>query len=149
MAAAERVLVGSQFVLGGEGRALEAELAQVCGARHAVGVGSGTDALRLALTALGVGRGDEVLTPAFSFVASATTIVMAGATPVFVDVDPETLTMDAAGAARALTPRTKAIIPVHLYGHPADLDALTALARRHEVALLEDAAQAVGATWRG
>src|SRR5439155_2185240 len=107
MAAAERVLDGSQFVLGAEGRALEAELAQVCGARHAVGVGSGTDALRLALTALGVGRGDEVLTPAFSFVASATTIVMAGATPVFVDVEPDTLTMDPDAVTRALTPRTK------------------------------------------
>jgi dTDP-4-amino-4,6-dideoxygalactose transaminase len=149
LAATERVLASSQFVLGGEGRALESALAELCGARHALGVGSGTDALRLALAALGVGAGDEVLTPAFSFVASATTIVMAGATPVFVDVDPETLTMDPAGAARALTLRTKAIIPVHLYGHPADLDALTALARRHAVALLEDAAQAVGATWRG
>ena len=149
MAAAERVLDSSQFVLGHEGRALESTLAERCGARHAIGVGSGTDALRLALAALGVGPGDEVLTPAFSFVASATTIMMTGATPVFVDVEPDTLAMDAEAAARALTPRTKVIMPVHLYGHPADLDALGALARRHGAALLEDAAQAVGATWRG
>jgi dTDP-4-amino-4,6-dideoxygalactose transaminase len=149
MAAAERVLDGSQFVLGGEGRALEAELARVCGVRHAVGVGSGTDALRLALTALGVGRGDEVLTPAFSFVASATTIVMAGATPVFVDVEPDTLTMDPDALARALTPRTKALMPVHLYGHPAAIDRIAAFAQARGLAVLEDNAQAVGATWQG
>jgi dTDP-4-amino-4,6-dideoxygalactose transaminase len=148
-AAAARVIDSSQFVLGPEGRALEAELATVCGARHGVGVGSGTDALRLALAALGVGAGDEVLTPAFSFVASATTIVMTGATPVFVDVEPDTLTMDPHAAARLLTRRTKVIMPVHLYGQPADLDQLTALARDRGLALLEDNAQAVGATWQG
>ncbi len=147
LAAAERVLDSSHFVLGDEGKALEAELAQLCGARHAVGVGSGTDALRLALTALGVSRGDEVLTPAFSFVASATTIAMAGATPVFVDVDPDTLTMDPEAAARALTPRTKAVMPVHLYGHPAAIDRLATFARTRGLALLEDDAQAIGATW--
>jgi dTDP-4-amino-4,6-dideoxygalactose transaminase len=147
MAAAERVLDASQFVLGGEGRALEAELAQLCGARHAVGVGSGTDALRLALTGLGVGRGDEVLTPAFSFVASATTILMAGATPVFVDVEPDTLTIDPEAMARALTPRTKVVMPVHLYGHPAAVDRIGAFAQARGLAVLEDNAQAVGATW--
>jgi dTDP-4-amino-4,6-dideoxygalactose transaminase len=146
MAAAERVLDASQFVLGGEGRALEAELAQLTGARHALGVGSGTDALRLALSALGVGRGDEVLTPAFSFVASATTIAMTGATPVFVDVERDTLTMDPDAAARALTPRTKAIMPVHLYGHPAAIDRLTTFARARGLALVEDDAQGIGAT---
>ena len=144
MAAAERVLDRSQFVLGSEGRALEAELATMCGARHAIGVGSGTDALRLALTALGVARGDEVLTPAFSFVASATTIAMTGARPVFVDVDADTLTMDPEAAMRALTPRTKVVMPVHLYGHPAAVDRLVALTRPRGVALLEDNAQAVG-----
>jgi len=149
MAAAERVLDGSHFVLGAEGRALEAELMRLTDTRHAVGVGSGTDALRLALAALGVARGDEVLTPAFSFVASATTIAMAGATPVFVDVDPDTLTMDPDGAARAFTPRTKAVMPVHLYGHPAAMEALTAFARPRGLAVLEDAAQAVGATLNG
>ena len=149
MAAAERVIDGSAFVLGPEGRALESDLARLCGARHGVGVGSGTDALRLALTALDVGTGDEVITPAFSFVASATTIVMVGARPVFVDVDHETLTVDVAALERVLTPRTKAIMPVHLYGHPAAMDRITAIARMRGVAVLEDAAQAVGATWQG
>jgi dTDP-4-amino-4,6-dideoxygalactose transaminase len=149
MAAAERVIDGSAFVLGPEGRALEQELAGLCGARHGVGVGSGTDALRLALTALGVGADDEVITPAFSFVASATTIVMAGARPVFVDVDHDTLTLDVAALERALTPRTKVVMPVHLYGHPAAMDRITAIARARGVAVLEDAAQAVGATWQG
>ncbi|HEV8586564.1 MAG TPA: DegT/DnrJ/EryC1/StrS family aminotransferase [Methylomirabilota bacterium] len=149
MAAAARVIDSSQFVLGPEGRALETELARVCGTPHAVGVGSGTDALRLALAALGVGRGDEVLTPAFSFVASATTIVMTGATPVFVDVEPDTLTMDPDAAARALTPRTKVIMPVHLYGHPAAIDRLTVFARQRGIAVLEDNAQAVGGSWQG
>ncbi len=149
LAAAARVLDSSQFVLGGEGRALEAELAALCGAHHAVGVASGTDALRLSLTALGVGPGDEVLTPAFSFVASASTIVMAGATPVFVDIDPATYTLDVASAERAVTPRTRAIVPVHLYGHPASMDRVQTLARAHGLAVVEDAAQAVGATWAG
>ena len=149
MAAAERVLDSSQFVLGAEGRALEAELARLTDARHAVGVGSGTDALRLALAALGVARGDEVLTPAFSFVASATTIAMAGATPVFVDIEPDTLTIDPEAAARAFTPRTKVLMPVHLYGHPAAMERLTAFARPRALAVLEDAAQAVGATLGG
>jgi dTDP-4-amino-4,6-dideoxygalactose transaminase len=149
MAAVERVIDTSAFVLGPDGRALESELAQLCGARHGVGLGSGTDALRLALTALGVGAGDEVITPAFSFVASATTIVMAGGRPVFVDVDRETLTLDADAIERALTPRTRVIMPVHLYGHPAAMDRITALARARGLAVLEDAAQAVGATWQG
>jgi len=149
MAAAERVIDGSAFVLGPEGRALEGELAHICGARHGVGVGSGTDALRLALTALGVGPGDEVVTPAFSFVASATTIVMAGARPVFVDVERETLTLDVDALERALTPRTKVVMPVHLYGHPAPMDRIAALARGRGIAILEDAAQAVGASWQG
>jgi dTDP-4-amino-4,6-dideoxygalactose transaminase len=149
MAAAERVIDGSAFVLGPEGKALESELAQICDARHGVGVGSGTDALRLALTALGVGRGDEVITPAFSFVASATTIVMAGARPVFVDIERETLTLDIAAVERAITPRTKVIMPVHLYGHPAPMDRLAVMARRRGLAILEDAAQAVGASWQG
>ena len=149
LAAMAGVLDRSEFVLGGEGRALERELALTCGVRHAVGVASGTDALRLALAALGVGPGDEVLTPAFSFVASASTIVMAGATPVFVDIDPATYTLDVRAAERALTPRTRAIVPVHLYGHPAPMDAIVAFAGRHGLVVLEDAAQAIGATWAG
>lgn len=149
LAAMARVLDSSQFVLGGEGRALEAELASACGVRHAVGVASGTDALRLSLTALGVRPGDEVLTPAFSFVASASTIVMAGAVPVFVDIEPETYTLDVAAAERALTPRTRAVVPVHLYGHPASMDRVATFARRHGLAVVEDAAQSVGGSWAG
>ena len=142
MGAVERVLDGGRFVLGEEARALEADLAARAGVRHGVGVGSGTDALRLALAAVGVRPGDEVITPAFSFVASASTIVMAGACPVFVDVEPDAL-------ERALTSRTRAIIAVHLYGHPAPLDRIADLAHRRSVALVEDAAQAIGASWEG
>jgi dTDP-4-amino-4,6-dideoxygalactose transaminase len=149
LAATARVLDSSQFVLGGEGRALEAELAAACGVRDAVGVASGTDALRLTLAALGVGPGDEVITPAFSFVASASTIVMAGARPVFADIDPATYAVDPDAVERALTPRTRAIVAVHLYGHPAPMEPLQSLARARGVALIEDAAQAVGATYAG
>jgi dTDP-4-amino-4,6-dideoxygalactose transaminase len=147
--AVDRVLMGGRFILGPEGRALEDEMAALCGVRHGVGVGSGTDALRLALTALGVGPGDEVIAAAFSFVASASTILQVGALPVFVDVDVETFAMDPAEVARAVTPRTKAIVPVHLYGHPADMGTITAIARRHGVAVVEDAAQAIGASHAG
>ena len=140
LAAAARVLDSSQFILGGEGKALESELAALCGVRHGIGVASGTDALRLTLAALDVGPGDEVITPALSFVASATTIVMAGATPVFVDVDPRTYVLDVAAAARAITPRTRAIMPVHLYGHPAPMDRVVELARDRGLAVIEDAA---------
>jgi dTDP-4-amino-4,6-dideoxygalactose transaminase len=149
IAAATRVVDSARFILGPEGEALEREVAALSGVRHAVGVASGTDALRLALTAVGVAPGDEVLTPAFSFVASASTIVMVGAIPVFVDIDPDTFTLDVEAAARAITPRTRAIMPVHLYGQPAAMDRVVALARDHRLAVVEDAAQAVGATWRG
>ncbi|MBI4636243.1 MAG: DegT/DnrJ/EryC1/StrS family aminotransferase [Candidatus Rokubacteria bacterium] len=149
MATVARVLDASQFILGAEGQALERELATVCGVRHAIGVGSGTDALRLALAALGLGPGDEVITPAFSFVASSSTIVMAGAVPVFVDVDPETYNLDPDLIERAITPRTRAVLPVHLYGHPAPMDRIAALARAHGLLVIEDAAQAVGATYDG
>jgi dTDP-4-amino-4,6-dideoxygalactose transaminase len=149
LGAVERVLAGARFVLGREGEALEAALAARVGVRHGVGVGSGTDALRLALAAVGVGPGDEVLTPAFSFVASASTILMLGARPVFVDIDPVTYTLDPAAAERAVSERTRAIVAVHLYGHPAPLDRLSALARARGLALVEDAAQAVGAAYAG
>jgi len=144
-----RVLDSGQFVLGAEGRALEAELAALSGVRHGIGVASGTDALRLALAAAGVGPGAEVLTPAFSFVASASTIAMLGATPVFVDIEPGTFALDPDAAARAVTPRTRAIVAVHLYGHPAPMDRIVALARARGLAVIEDAAQAVGAAWAG
>jgi dTDP-4-amino-4,6-dideoxygalactose transaminase len=149
MEAVDRVLDSSRFVLGEEGRALEGELAARAGVPHGIGVGSGTDALRLALDAISVRPGDEVLTPAFSFVASASTIVMAGARPVFVDIDPVTYGLDPDALEAAFTPRTRAIVAVHLYGHPAAIDRIAALADRRGVALVEDAAQAVGARWDG
>jgi dTDP-4-amino-4,6-dideoxygalactose transaminase len=149
LAAAARVIDSCRFVLGPEGQALERELAALCGARHGVGTGSGTDALLLALKAVGVGPGDEVVTSAFSFVASATTVVMAGATPVFVDVDPVTCNLDPSLVERAITPRTRAIVPVHLYGQPARMDALCEHARARRVAVVADAAQAVGASYAG
>jgi dTDP-4-amino-4,6-dideoxygalactose transaminase len=147
LAAVESVLDSSRFVLGGEGQALERELAQLAGVRHGVGVGSGTDALRLALAALDIGPGDEVITPALSFVASASTIVMTGATPVFVDIELDTCGLDPAALERALTPRTRAVVPVHLYGQPAAIDRIAALARARGLAVVEDAAQAIGASY--
>ena len=149
LAAATGVLDSCRFVLGPEGQTLERELAALCGARLGVGTGSGTDALLLALKAVGVVPGDEVITSAFSFVASGTTVVMAGATPVFVDVDPGTYNLDPARVERAITPRTRAIVPVHLYGQPAKMDAICDLARAHGLAVVGDAAQAVGAAYGG
>ena len=149
MDAAGRVLDSARFILGPEGEALEQDLAKHVGVAHAIGVASGTDALRLALAAVGVGPGDEVIATAFSFVASASTIVMAGATPVFVDIDPATFALEAEGVARAITPRTRAIVPVHLYGHAAAIDRIAELGRTHGVAVIEDAAQAIGATYAG
>ena len=148
-AAIARVLDSSRFIMGAEGEALEAELAARSGVRHGVGVGSGTDALRLALAALGVGPGDEVITPAFSFVASASTILWAGATPVFVDVDPETYALDVSALERAITPKTRGVVAVHLYGHPAPMDVITPLARARGLFVIEDAAQAIGASLAG
>jgi len=145
--AAGRVLDSCRFILGPEGQALEGELAAFCGAQHGVGVNSGTDALLLALKAVGVQPGDEVITPAFSFVASASTIVMAGAVPVFVDIDPETFNLDPARIEAAITPRTRAVVPVHLYGQPAAMDAVAAIARRYTLSVVADAAQAVGARY--
>ncbi|HSB40639.1 MAG TPA: DegT/DnrJ/EryC1/StrS family aminotransferase [Methylomirabilota bacterium] len=147
--AAARVLDSCRFILGPEGGALEGELAALCGARHGVGTGSGTDALVLALKAVGVRPGDEVITSAFSFVASATTIVMAGATPVFVDVEPGTLNLDPERVERAITPRTRAVVPVYLYGQMAAVDVLADLARARGLAIVADAAQAVGASYAG
>jgi dTDP-4-amino-4,6-dideoxygalactose transaminase len=145
LSAMARVLDSSRFILGPEGKALEGELAARCGVRHGIGVGSGTDALRLALQALDVGPGDEVITPAFSFVASSSTIVWAGATPVFVDIDPETYALDVTAVERAVTPRTRGIVAVHLYGHAAAMGAISALARDRGLFVIEDAAQAVAA----
>ena len=148
-AAIARVLDSGWFVLGPEGEAFERELAAALGAREAVAVGSGTDALHLALRARGVGPGDEVVTSSISAAFSALAILHAGARPVFVDVDPLTLNLDPAAVARAITPRTKALMPVHLYGHPADMDPLLDLARERGLVLVEDACQAHGARYRG
>lgn len=148
-AAMARVLDSGWFVLGPEGEAFELELAAALGVPHAVAVANGTDALQLALRALGVGPGDEVVTTAVSAAFTALAILQTGARPVFVDVEPATLNLDPALVARALTPRTRAILPVHLYGHPADMDPLLELGRAHGLAVLEDACQAHGALYRG
>lgn len=148
-AALERVLRSGRFVLGAEGQAFEAECAAALGVDHAVGVASGSDALKLILLGLGIGPGQEVITPAFSFVASATAVLQVGARPVFADVDPATLTLDPDRAAAAITDRTRAILAVHLYGLPAAMGPLRALADAGGLALVEDAAQAFGATLGG
>ena len=147
--ALRRVLRSGRFILGPEGQAFEAECAQYLGVNHAIGVASGSDALKLLLEALGVGPDTEVVTPAFSFVASATAVLQVGARPVFADVEPATLAVDPDRVAAALTPRTRAILAVHLYGLPADMGPLRALADAQGVPLLEDAAQAFGATLGG
>jgi len=149
LAAIGRVLDGAQFILGPETTALEAEIAALCQARHGLGVNSGTDALVLALRALDLGPGDEVIVPDFTFIATASAVVLAGAVPVLADIEPDTFTLDPAEVEKKITPRTKAVIPVHLYGHPADLTSLEQVAHRHRLALIEDAAQALGARWQG
>lgn len=148
-AAVRRVMESGQFILGKEVEALEAEVAAFCGASYAVAVASGTDALHLALRASGVGPGDEVLVPAFTFIATAEVVVYCGARPVFVDINPDTYSMDPDAVSGAVTARTKALIPVHLFGHPAPMEELNALADRHGLAVIEDAAQAFGARYRG
>ena len=141
-AAIERVVERGWFVLGPELEAFEKEFAAACRAPHAVGVGTGTDALALALRALDIGPGDEVITSPLSAAYSALAIMMTGARPVFADIDPERLTLDPRAADAAVTPRTKAIMPVHIYGQPADMTALMAIAARHHVKVVEDCCQA-------
>lgn len=133
---------------GAEGRAFEKEFAAYQGAQYGAVCASGTAALEIALRALEIGCGDEVIIPAYTFIATASAILTVGATPIFADIDPDTLTLDASSAASVLTPRTRAIVPVHVAGRPADLDALLALARSRNLPLIEDAAQAHGAAWR-
>jgi dTDP-4-amino-4,6-dideoxygalactose transaminase len=141
------VLTSSQFVLGAEVERFEGAAAAYLGARHAVGVSSGTDALLVALMALGVGPGDEVVTTPFSFFATVGSILRLGARPRFVDVDPATLNLDVARIEEAITERTRAVVPVHLYGNPARLDAIAAVTARHGIPVVEDAAQAFGARY--
>ena len=147
--AIDRVITRGWFILGPEVEAFEAEFASACGARHAIGMGTGTDAIALILRALDIGAGDEVITAPLSAAFSAIAIQMAGATPVFADIDPVRLTLDPAAAAAAITPRTKAILPVHLYGQPADMQALRELAAKRGLAIIEDACQAHLATCGG
>src|ERR1700716_2145280 len=147
--ALRRVLDKGDFVLGAAVRDFEAAFASYCDVPHGIGVGSGTDALFLAMRALDLGPGDEVIVPAMTFVATAEPVIYCGARPVFVDVRPDDLLIDAAAVEAAITPRTRGIVPVHLYGMPADMDNLCAISRRHGLWLLEDAAQAHGAMVHG
>jgi dTDP-4-amino-4,6-dideoxygalactose transaminase len=143
------VLQRCDFILGDAVEEFEKEFAQFVGARHAVGVGSGLDALRLSLQAAGIGAGDEVLVPAHTFIATALAVSALGARPVLVDVDETTFNIDPDGVAAAVTARTRAIIPVHLYGQPAEMDALMAIAQRHHLVVIEDACQSHGARYKG
>lgn len=147
--AIREVLEASWFILGQQGEAFESEFAAYCGASHAAGVGSGTEALHLALLACGVGPGDEVITVPNTAVATVCAIDFAGATPVFADIDPVTFNLGPGELERRLTPRTKAIVPVHLYGQPADMQPIGDFARRHGLRVVDDAAQAHGAEYRG
>ena len=148
-AAIDRVIARGWFVLGPEVEAFEAEFAAACGAAHAVGVGNGTDAIALLLRALDVKPGDEVIVPALTAAYTGLAVLLAGATPVFADVDPGTLTLDPAACEAVITPRTVAIVPVHLYGQAADMPALQSIAQRHSIAVIEDCCQAHLATHRG
>lgn len=145
----EEVFESQQFILGPQLRALEKEIASYAGTRFAVGVGSGTDALLLTLRAFGIGRGDEVIVPAFTFFATAECVSLLGATPVFADIRPDTFTLDPRETAAKVTERTRAIIPVHLYGQSANMEPILDLARRRALHVIEDNAQALGATYHG
>jgi dTDP-4-amino-4,6-dideoxygalactose transaminase len=149
LSAVTNVLDSGQFVLGKEVTTFEEEFASFSGAKYGVAVNSGTSALHLALLAAGVGPGDEVITVPSTFVATVAAVTYCDAKPVFVDVDPLTYTMDPAGIEAAITPRTKAILPVHLYGNPADMDPILRIARKHNLMVIEDAAQAHGAEYKG
>ncbi len=145
----DRILDGMDLLLGANVRAFEEEFAAYCSVEHGVGVSSGTDALSAALRACDVGPGDEVIAPALTFFATIEAIIHVGATPVLVDVEPETLTLDPNEVRAAVTPATRAIVPVHLYGHPADMDPILAIARDRDLRVIEDAAQAHGARYKG
>ena len=143
------VLESARFIRGPEVSAFELELAKFVGTRHAIGVANGTDALQIAYMALGIGPGDEVITPAFTFIATAEAAALLGATPVFADIEPDTFNLDPDSVAALITPRTKAIVPVHLFGQSANMDPIVDLAKAHNIAVIEDNAQAIGATYKG
>jgi dTDP-4-amino-4,6-dideoxygalactose transaminase len=147
--AVANVLASTQFILGKEVGEFESAAASYLGTKYAIGCASGTDALQIAMMALGIGVGDEVITSPFTFVATAETIVLLGGTPVYVDIDPMTYNIDPSKIERAITGTTKAIIPVHLYGQPADMDPIMEIANRHGLKVIEDAAQAFGAEYKG
>lgn len=149
LASYERILDSGVFVMGPEAQALEEEVAARCGARYGVAVANGTAALQLVLMALAIGPGDEVITVSNTFIATVEAISAVGASPVLIDHEPSTYLMDVSKLEEAITPRTKAIIPVHLYGLMCDMDAISEIARRHGLAVIEDACQAIGATYFG
>lgn len=148
-AAVARVFENASYILGAEVETFERHFAHYCDTQHAIGVSSGTAALQLSLLACDIGKGDEVITTPFTFIATAAAISHVGAKPVFVDVDPRTYNIDPAKIEVAITLRTKAIMPVHLYGQPAEMDPIIEIARRHNLCIIEDACQAVGATYHG
>lgn len=145
----QRVLNHGQYILGPEVAELEEKLAQFVGAKHSITCANGTDALQIAQMALGIGPGDEVITPGFTYIATAETVALLGAKPVYVDIDPRTYNLDPRKLEAAITPRTKAIIPVSLYGQCADYDAINAIAAKYSIPVIEDAAQSFGATYKG
>ena len=145
----QRVLDHGQYILGPEVAELEEKLSAFTGAKYCISVANGTDALQIAQMALGIGPGDEVITPSFTYIATAETVALLGAKPVYVDIDPRTYNLAPALLEAAITPRTKAIIPVSLYGQCADMDAINAIAARHGIPVIEDAAQSFGATYKG
>ncbi|HEY3397433.1 MAG TPA: DegT/DnrJ/EryC1/StrS family aminotransferase [Armatimonadota bacterium] len=147
--AIDEALTSMQLFLGPNVQALESEFAEFCGVKHAIGCGSGTDACFFALKAAGVGPGDEVITVSWTFIATIAAIVHTGATPVLVDIEPRHFSMDPEQVRAAITPRTKAIMPVHIYGYPADMGPLREIAEEHGLVILEDACQAHGASWNG
>lgn len=145
----QRVLAHGQYILGPEVAELEEKLAAYTGAKYCITCANGTDALQIAQMALGIGPGDEVITPGFTYIATAETVALLGAKPVYVDIDPRTYNLDPSKLEAAITPRTKAIIPVSLYGQCADFDAINAIAEKHGIPVIEDAAQSFGATYKG
>ena len=147
--AVQEVLRSGRFVLGPNVEAFEEEVAAYMGVKHAIGMNSGTDALVIALRAAGIGPGDEVITTPFTFYATGEAVSLVGATPVFVDIDEGSFNIDPGLAAKAVTPRTKALLPVHLYGQAAEMDPLLDLAKEHGLKVIEDTAQAFGAEYKG